>query len=630
MRKLLTTTIKIIVGVELAYLVLVNVFLNTGLGPDLVNLKPEKFRLQWSGGWSIVPGLINAKEIKLRTQTSRAQWYLEVDEGSLWLRWWKLPFKNFEASGIEAKGLSFFLRHRLPPDAKPQGALVTPDIPGLTNPPQTSPEQLYPTAGKPWRIALTNLNAKQIKEIWVQQFRITGQGEAQVGLYSVITQGGPTTLSESTFEFTQAKFELEKEVFGTNLQIQAKTNLDPLVLRDSTFKQVAAHISGTVSIAGLVNNLDALNVIHQGLPIHIESKGQIDLTASLKLDHGKLLPDSTLLANARRLVVKYLHYTVKGQGSLRGEVTEATGHALTTLRLVFDEFTLADEDNEPYLKDRGFELVTTVHDTGLANSGQDLKVVATLPESFIPDLTHYNEYIPSGVGLKILQGTGRLLSQFEFTKDEEKVAGEIKLALTDIVANYRSVTVSGHADLHTVIKRGELDSKRFDAAGTRLDLSDITVIKDQRKIASDWWGKVTFGNTALGFKPKPAVTGDIEIRMSDTKPILAIFQEQEDLPDWIKQELVLEDLTAEAVLTLSNRVLNIEDFELNSGDWTMLGDLVMKPGAREGILYIKHGQLGFAIERIGDHRKVKLLHGQEWFDERRAQFRANNKYGSGE
>ena len=329
-------------------------------------------------------------------------------------------------------------------------------------------------------------------------------------------------------------------------------------------------------------------------------------------------------------MAKYLHYTVKGQGVLRGEVTKLPGHSLTTLRLVFDEFTLADDDNEPYLKDRGFELVTTVQDTGLADSGRNLKVVATLPESFIPDLTHYNEYIPSGIGLKIQQGTGRLLSQFEFSKDQEKVAGEIKLALTDIVAHYRSVTVSGHADLHTVIKRGDLESKSFDAAGTRLDLSDITVTKDQWEITSDWWGKVTFGNTALEFKPKPAATGDIEIRMSDTKPILAIFQEQEDLPEWIQQDLVLENLRAEAVLALSNRILNIEDFELNSGSWTMLGDLVMSPDGREGILYIKRGPLGFVIEHLGEQRKVKLLHGREWFDERRAHFRANNKSNVGE
>ncbi|MDJ0955518.1 MAG: hypothetical protein QNI91_01595, partial [Arenicellales bacterium] len=443
----MTTTIKVIIGVELTYLVLINAFLNTELGPDLVNLKPEKFQLHWSSGWSIVPGLINAKEVRVRAQTSRAQWYLEVDEGNLWVQWWKLPLKNFEASSIEAAGLSFFLRRRLPLGAKPLEASLTPDIPGLTNPPQVPPEQLYPTAGKPWRITLTNLNAKQIKEIWVQQFRITGHGEANVGRYSVITRGGPTTLSGSTLELTGAKFELENEVFGSNLQVQANVDLDPVVIRGSTFEDVSEHISGTISVAGLVKNLDALNVIHQGLPINIDSQGQIDLTASLSFDHGKLLPDSTLLANARRLVTKYLHYTVEGQGSLRGEVTKLPGHTLTTLRLVFDEFTLADEDNEPYLKDRGFELVTTVRDTGLADSGENLKVVATLPESFIPDLTHLNEYIPSGIGLKIQQGTGHLLSQFEFSKDEENVAGEIKLALTDIVAHYRSVTVSGHADL---------------------------------------------------------------------------------------------------------------------------------------------------------------------------------------
>lgn len=625
MRKLLTRIIAVAVGIELIYLILVNVFLNTPLGPDLVNLKPEKFQLQWDSGWSVVPGLVNAKGVKLRAQTQRVQWYLEVEEGNLWIRWWKLPFKHFEASGIEAAGLSFYLRRRLPASAALQQTPFTPDIPGLTNPPRAPPEELYPSTGRPWHIVLEDLDARNVNEIWIQQFKIIGQGKGSVGHYSVITRGGPTTLSNSTFEFADTKLELENEVFVTDLQIQAEPTLDPVVIRGATLEQVAQHMSGTVSIAGRIKNLNALNILHQGLPIHINSENHLDLIASLKLEHGRLVPESTLLVSAKELVTNYLHYTVKGQGTLRGEVTRQGGRALTTLRLAFDEFTLADDANEPYLQDRGFELVTTAHDVGVGNIGQNLNVVATLPESFIPDITHYNEYIPTAVGLKMEQGTGRLLSQFEFSKDDQTVAGEIKLALTDVVARYQSVTVSGHIDLHTVVKRGDLKTKRYDAAGTRLDLSDITVTKDNQEIASEWWGKVTFGNTALGFKPEPAAAGDIEIRMSDTKPVVAIFQEQEDLPGWIRDELVLEDLKAQAILALSNNVLNIEDFELHSGKWTMLGDLVMKQGGREGILYIQRGSLGFAIERVGDQKNVKLLRGRDSFDERRAEFRAKHK-----
>lgn len=622
MRKLITRFIVIAAGIELIYLVLVNIFLNTAIGPSIVNQTPEKFQAQWHSGWSVVPGQFSAKGIKIRAQTQTIQWYLEANRGDFWIRWWKLPLKYFETSTMAAQGLSFFVRRRLPADSELPQPSLTPDIPGLNNPPEVSPEKLYPHDGRPWQITLENFNFQGLKEIWVQQLRLTGEGNGRIGRFSATTRHGPTMLDDTMLEFSNTTIQLGEQILARDMQIELEPTLDPVVSRGASLDQIAEHISGPVSIAGRINHLDVLNTLYQGMPIHVSSEDEVNLTAKLNLRFGKLVPGSELLASGHGITAKYLHYTVKGKGTLRGEVSDQTGSALTSLTLVFDDFTLTNDENKPFLKDRGFELVTTVRDVGLADSGRHLTVVATLPQSFIPDVTHYNDYIPSGLGIELVQGSGHLLSQFEFSKDEETISGEIKLALTDVVAKYETVSVSGHVDVHTVVRSGHLKTKHFDAAGTRFEFSDVTVSKDGEEIASDWWSKITLGKTKLDLKPAPKLEGDIVIRMSDSKPVLAIFEEQDDLPSWIKGELNLENLEAEAALVLSDRVLKVTDFELNSGKWTLLGDLIIKPSGREGILYIKQGNLGLAIERRGTYKKVKLLYGQEWFDRRREEFRA--------
>lgn len=622
MRTFITRFVVIVFGIELLYLILINIFLNTSIGPLIVNQKPEKFQLQWSGGWSVIPGHIIAEGVKIRAQTQGMQWYLQADKSDLWIKLWQLPVKHFAASSINARGLSLFARRRLS-SASANGQIpLTPEIPGLSNPPQISPEQLYPSEGEPWRITLEGISFKQLGEIWVQQLRLTGEGNGRIGLISAVTRGGTNALQDAEFEFSGATLQLGDQTVASQMQLEMQPTLDPVVARGTSFEHIAEHVSGSVSLAGRINNLDLLNTLYHGMPLRVNNNGEINMTATLEFKHGRLTPGSKLLASADELTMNYLHYTVKGKCILRGEVSSQNSNALTSLTLVFDDFTLADDANAPYLRDRGFELVTSARDVGLADSGRHLKIVATLPESFIPDVTHYNDYIPSGLGVVLEQGSGRLLSQFELSKDEKTIAGEIKLALTDVVAKYQTVTVSGHVDVHTVVKSGDLKTGHYDAAGTRFEFSDITVSKGGKEITSDWWGKITLGKTKLDFKPVPQLNGGIVLRMSDSQPLLAIFEEQKDLPAWIKDELKLDNIEAEAGLELSNRVLNVTDFALNSGKWTILGDLVIKPGGREGILYIKHGNLGLAIVRRGEQKKVKLLYEQEWFDKNREEFRA--------
>lgn len=622
MRKLISRFIVIAFGIELMYLALANILLNTPIGASIINRQPEKFQLFWNKGWSIIPGHFSFKDIRIRGQTPRLQWYVEVGEGEIWIRWWKLPIKYFEASSVAARGLSLFMR-QTPPDDNDISQSATPPIPGLDSPPQFLPEALYPSSGKPWQITLENFSFEDLHEIWIQQLRMTGKGNGSIGRYSTSSRGESASLENTVLEISNATVQFGGQTIAHNIQVEMEPTLAPVTVRGASLEHIAEHISGTISIAGKVNGLGLLNKLYQGMPLQVESEGEISLTTSLELQSGRLKPGSELRATTDELTAKYLHYTVEGKGIFSGKVSEHSGIPLTTLTLVFDDFALSDDTGDPYLRDRGFELVTSAHDVGLADSGQDLTVVATLPESFIPDITHYNDYIPSDLGVELEQGSGRLLSQFEFAKDDDTISGEIKLDLTDVVARYDAVTVTGHVDIHTVVKSGDLRTNHYDAAGTRIELNDITVSKNGEEITTDWWSKITLGKTKLDFKPAPALSGGIAIRMSDSVPILAIFEEQEDLPSWIKDDLNLENLEAEADLLLSDQVLNVSNFELNSGKWSLLGDLVLKPSGREGILYIEHGKLGLAIVRKGEQKKVKLLYGQDWFDAKRREFRSS-------
>lgn len=617
----------IAIGLQILYLIAANVFLNTSVGPYLVNVRPERFFLRWESGWSIVPGLVHASGIAVRVQTERLQWYLEADRTSLWVQWWKLPFRRLEASDIDAQGLSFLARRLLPDDSAPAatGAGRTPDIPGLSNPPYAPAGEKRAGAGEPWHIEFEDLEARDIGEIWVEQYRITGHGRAEAGRLSAVTGGGQSEMNSAELEFTDARLRVGDDGLATELQFKVTSDLEPVALRASSLAQAVGHISGSAWVQGTLKSLDVLNLAFRGLPIHIGNDDVLDMYAHLKLENGRLMPESRVVVDAERLTADYLHYTVEGSGVMRGVVSGDLEDPEATLKITFDRFALSDQWTGPYLRDRGFEIVITARGVGLAHAGRDLKVVATLPESFVPDLSHLNQYIPDALGLKIEKGTGRMESQFEFDRSDNSVAGEIKLSIADFLARYESVIATGHLDLHTVLNKSSLEQQHFDAEGTRLQLSDLSVEKDGEDLASGWWGTVVLGRTEIDLGRTMTVNGDASARMADTRPVLAVFEENEQLPDWIRNELTLEDVVADAEVDFANEMLEVQDFKINSDRLTVLGDLILSGAGRDGLLYIRHGNLGLAIERKDDRSHVRLVNAREWFNEKREEFRAAHR-----
>jgi hypothetical protein len=52
-----------------AYLLAGNVVLNTPVGRDLANRKPEKFVASWASAWTLVPGQVHARDVRLAGHT---------------------------------------------------------------------------------------------------------------------------------------------------------------------------------------------------------------------------------------------------------------------------------------------------------------------------------------------------------------------------------------------------------------------------------------------------------------------------------------------------------------------------------------------------------------------------------
>ena len=169
LRKRLVALVIALVVLEVLYVIGANLALRSQFMSDQINRKPEKMLIQWSSATTYVPGVVQVTGVSMRNQSRKVQFYLEVREVRAVISLFKLPFKTLHIRNVNGTDVDFRLRRRLdfvrPTDAesgeeapKPiAGTEFFPEIPGLTNPPDPKPEELYPRKKKrrsPWTIRL--------------------------------------------------------------------------------------------------------------------------------------------------------------------------------------------------------------------------------------------------------------------------------------------------------------------------------------------------------------------------------------------------------------------------------------------------------------------------------------------
>ena len=61
------------------YLLVRNIVLNTPVGHDLANRKPEKFVASWASAWTLFPDQVHARDVRLAGHTRHMIWSAQAD-----------------------------------------------------------------------------------------------------------------------------------------------------------------------------------------------------------------------------------------------------------------------------------------------------------------------------------------------------------------------------------------------------------------------------------------------------------------------------------------------------------------------------------------------------------------------
>jgi hypothetical protein len=91
-RRWLLRAVALVVLVAVAYLLAANALLRSDALPRLLNRDADRFSIQWSNGWTPIPGRFSFEDLKVAGTTGLHRWAVSTASAEIQVSLWQLPF----------------------------------------------------------------------------------------------------------------------------------------------------------------------------------------------------------------------------------------------------------------------------------------------------------------------------------------------------------------------------------------------------------------------------------------------------------------------------------------------------------------------------------------------------------
>ena len=486
MNRKLLRIVRVVVLIEVAYLVLFNLALNLPLTQTLVNkIKPEKFAVSWDRAWTWYPLRVHARGVSANGQTSSQQWQAEVASASASMSLLRLVTKTVHISGVDAGDVDFRLRPRPKPD-KDYAAIKAffPPIEGRD--PESPATPRKKKEGRGWTVEVDDIRARGNHEVWVFQVRGAVEGELGASL-SYTSRGGPFSVSDGVAEIVVDTLSINDEAaVQDGGSLSGRFGFAPFVPSENKGVKSLGFLSADVELDLPVDSLDFLDVYLLRFD-GMEVDGEGIWRGRLNYDRGDLVTGTDMVVSASELILNAARYLVKGSGDITIAVGDDAPERLE-LGMTFGALeAFHAEDTRPLVTGEKLSLEVGGDNRILPDAQRETgtgRVAVRIPRMAVPDLAAYQYLLPERWAVTLNGGTGEL-------------AGEADMSPTDLVMDLR--VVSDHADLTLKGARfvtsldlglraagGAAETASLDISGSYLKLFDAGLASAKEEVSPDW------------------------------------------------------------------------------------------------------------------------------------------------
>jgi hypothetical protein len=308
-------------GLQLGYLLVANTILWTRSIDRWVTGSTKGLSLKVQSGWTLWPGRVHVQGVELHFEDHNVQLSVALDSAVVSLALWQLPTKTFHLTSVRAQGVRFLLRHRVNDTEGIERRLALyPEIPGYPDPPLFEGPARPPLTDAEynlWTIQLDDVDAA-VKELWVLEYRFTGQGRAKGGFRLQPGRDARTDLCSLTLD---GALHAGTQTVASNLSGRIKAQLDRHDPRRVTGAQIFKKISFDIDLRAELPDLDFTSLYTStGGPEFRRGAGVVLLRAALS--HGAWKSTTALHYGTESIAVSQAKTSAVGALSLDAKIVK--------------------------------------------------------------------------------------------------------------------------------------------------------------------------------------------------------------------------------------------------------------------------------------------------------------------
>lgn len=615
-RRVLLLGLAAVLVVDVIYLVAANVYLNTSRLPALINRHPQKVVVRWDYAWTVWPGTVHLNDVEIRGRSKRIDWYASLDSVSASVGLRPVYGRVIHLRKVSVSGVDYRQRKRPGPGESPEAS--APDIPSVAGfDPSSgggvaSPSKDRRERGEPWTIVADRIQG-DIGLIWIDRYRLAGRMSFKTSMRLVVR--GELDFPRVEFAMTKGDlFEGDRAILA-DLRVDADTALRPFVPKGMKAIGALRLLTGRFQILSERASLFFLEPYFKSTP-WLKFNGQSKVEADLRLGEGRLQPGSTLVSTSDAIDTDLLDQKLTGSGRISGRIEEAGAGRRAHLEVRLDTFQIGEPRSaKPYANGSGFIVEATSTSLDLVEPFTNLEVTADLPEATIPVLASYNRYFPRSAGISIESGSGRIRFHVEGSQREGSLHGWINVSAKEVLLEFEDYDVKGDFEIDARLKDIRVREGRYDVSGTTIRLVS-------RKFP--WKGTVSLRRADLRFTEPMQVGADVGIVMTDTTPLVALFDAQKDVSHFVEKLMTIPDVRGSASISVGAEGIEASDVEVTGGKLHLLADLKLGKNGKNGILYIKFGIFSVGVEFVDGKKDLDIVRARKWYEKARAKRRYNS------
>lgn len=609
---------------EVVYLLAANIFLRPEVGVPVVNRKPERFRLHWTGGWTVIPGVVHLRGLDMEVRAGRGSWHAEADRVRGRIALLDLARRCFRIAALEGSGLEFVAQ--LPPSATPGPGSYLPDQLEAESSHATGEEGLIPpsppeappkTEGKNgWRIVLEGLDIDQVRQATFGPYSYRGDGRVTGGM-SIQVRGGPLEVPGAQLRLEPGELTITGEHAAQLDLLAVELQMDPALRDERQGRESLKFMSGRIEVMAPEARLSSLNLLFRRIPsMDIAGRGNLRLEAWI--DHGSLQAGTTFYSHGDS-TVGYLDYDLRGVVEITGEVTDSADGEEGTLDLRFEEFELRQEGaKEAHVLGQGAYVQLKTTELQLADLEPDVRAVVEIPDSEVPRLAYYNRFLPPGSGAKILAGKGTFSAHMLLEAPAGTWSGKLSLLGKGVRLDLQGSLLEGDLNLEAVLPSGDIESRRADLSGTRLSIDRARFIpKGGTAAGKPWWARLDLPQGEVTLADPLGLEATFRAEIKDTSPLVALVGKDRKSPKWIRKLLTVENVTGSGKIRFQPQFVEARDLAFVAGEHIEVrGHLRLVKKDMAALLFCRYRKLSTSVEILDGERSWDLIGSRKWYQDR--------------